>query len=137
MQVKDLMTSDIRAVPPETTLEEASKLMRDLDIGALPVSKNDGLMGIVTDRDITIRAGAQDWDFDDKTVADVMSPHVQSCFDTDTVEDAVKKMEDKQVRRLAVTDNNKKLIGMLSLGDVSQKASHELSGEALEAISRH
>jgi len=90
---------------------------------------------MVTDRDIAIRAGARHWDFEEHTVEEIMSKHVETCLDSDELETAVHKMERKQIRRLPVMSKSHKLVGMISLGDVSQKATHELSGEALAAIS--
>ncbi len=137
MKVKDAMTPNVTSVSPQTTITEAAKQMRDLNVGALPVLKGHELAGIITDRDITIRAGAQHWDYDRKTVGDAMTPSVTCCRDTESLEDAVHQMEARQIRRLPVMDESGALVGMLSLGDVALRAGHDLSGEALEAISQH
>jgi CBS domain-containing protein len=137
MKVKDAMTPNITSVSPKTSLTEASKAMRDLNVGALPVVAGHELAGIITDRDITVRAGAQHWDYDKKTVADAMTTSVTSCRDTDDLGKAVRQMEAAQIRRLPVKNKAGELVGLLSLGDIALRADHELSGEALEAISRH
>lgn len=137
MKVKDVMTPHVTSVSPKTSLTEASKQMRDLNVGALPVMKGKELAGIITDRDITVRAGAQHWDFDQKTVADAMSSSVTCCQETDQLGDAIRQMEKAQIRRLPVKTKSGELAGMLSLGDIALRAEHEASGEALEAISRH
>jgi CBS domain-containing protein len=137
MKVKDAMTPNITSVSPKTSLTEASKKMRDLNVGVLPVMSGHELAGVITDRDITIRAGAQHWDYDQKTVADAMTKSVTCCRDTDDLGKAVRQMETAQIRRLPVKNKSGELVGMLSLGDVALRAGHELSGEALEAISKH
>jgi CBS-domain-containing membrane protein len=137
MKVSQVMTTNVTSVGPKTSLTEASKLMRDLNVGALPVVKGKSLQGIVTDRDIATRAGAKHWDFDKKTVAEVMSKDVACCKDGDTVDSAVKLMESRQIRRLPVQNAAGEMVGILSLGDVALRESHELSGEALHAISEH
>ncbi|MGD2132287.1 MAG: CBS domain-containing protein [Maricaulaceae bacterium] len=137
MKIKDVMTPNVTTVTPATTLEDAAKQMRDLNVGVLPVLEGHKLTGVITDRDITIRAGSQHWDFAKKTVADAMSKNPTCCKDTDELENAVHEMEARQIRRLPVQNAKGDLVGMVSLGDVALRASHELSGEALEAISRH
>jgi CBS domain-containing protein len=137
MKVRDAMTPNVESVTPGTSLAEAAKRMRDLNVGALPVVQGHELVGIITDRDMTVRAGAQRWDYDQKTVADTMTRPVTCCRDADALEDAIHKMEAAQVRRLPVQNEAGALVGMLSLGDVALRAGHEISGEALEAISRH
>ena len=136
MKVKDLMSCNVQTVSPQTKLAEAAKIMRDRDIGALPVTKTKDTIGIVTDRDLTVRAAAHHLDFSTHVVEEVMSTNVQFCQDEDDVDCAVELMEQRQVRRLPVVDQSDELVGIISLGDIAQKTNHALSGEALEAISR-
>jgi CBS domain-containing protein len=137
MKVKDAMHKGVEWVAPSTTLIELAKRMRDLDIGAIPIGENDRLVGMVTDRDVVIRALAEGWDVTKQTARDVMSKGIVFCRDSEDLEDAVRIMELKRIRRLPVLDENKRMIGMLSLGDVSHSASHEISGEAAAAVSAH
>lgn len=114
-----------------------AKKMRDLDVGAIPIGEHDKLIGIVTDRDLAIRAIAADKDAANLTARDVMSKGIVYCRDTEEVEDAVRIMEQKQIRRLPVLDESKRLVGMLSLGDLSHCASRQIGGEALHSVSAH
>ena len=121
-----------------TTLVPAlAKKMRDLDIGAIPVGANDRLIGMVTDRDLAIRAIPDGKDLTKLTARDVMTKNIVYCRDTEEVEDAVRIMEQKQIRRLPVLDEKKRLVGMLSLGDVAHCTSHDIAGETITAVSGH
>jgi CBS domain-containing protein len=131
MKVKDAMHKGAEWVTPETTVAELARKMKDLDIGALPVGENDRLIGMVTDRDITCR------DFLTLTAREVMSKGVFFCTDTEEVEDALRIMEKNQVRRLPVINSEKRMVGMLSIGDISHATSHEMSGEVITAVSAH
>ncbi|NGO56177.1 CBS domain-containing protein [Allomesorhizobium camelthorni] len=137
MKVEDVMHKGTIYVEPATPVGEIARLMRDDDIGAIPVKVNKQLVGIVTDRDITCRALADSGNVATKTAKDVMTKDVVCCSADDDVEAAIEVMEAKQIRRLAVTDGHKTLVGMLSLGDISHKVSKNLSGEALRAVSAH
>jgi CBS domain-containing protein len=137
MQVKDAMHKGAEWVAPDTPLSEVAKKMRDLDIGALPVGENDRLIGMVTDRDIACRAFANGRDVASLTVRDVMSKGIVYCTETEDLGDAIRLMEDKKIRRLPVINDKKRMVGMLSLGDVSHAASRELSGEVIAAVSAH
>lgn len=137
MYVSEMMTKGVQCVSPETTLAHAARRMRDLNVGALPIcGENDRLAGMVTDRDIAVRAVAEGKDGQTTPVSEVMTPRVVYCFDNQDIGEAVEIMEDKQVRRLLVLDRNKRLVGIVSLGDLAV-ASHDqrLSGQCLEAIS--
>src|SRR6266540_3362426 len=101
MQVKDVMTRGVECVGPDATLREAARKMRDLDVGPLPVCENDRLVGILTDRDITVRAVAEGHDPADSRVRDIMTHGIDYCFDDDDVTEAAWHMETKQIRRLA------------------------------------
>jgi CBS domain-containing protein len=124
-------------VTPDTTIRAAAKLMRDEDIGAIPVGENDRLVGMITDRDIACRGLANGKDVAKLTVGRVMTKPIVYCRAKDKLEAAAKIMEKKGVRRLPVIDENKRMVGMLSLGDISSKAPKLLSGEVLRAVSAH
>jgi len=119
MKVNKVMTRDVRLLKPDQTIGEAAMLMAEIDSGALPVSDNDRLVGMITDRDIVIRGLAKGKSADTK-VAEIMSKEVLYCFDTDEVEDAARNMGKARVRRLPVLNKDKQLVGIVSLGDLSR-----------------
>lgn len=137
MQVKEIMTPDVECTQPSASLREAAQKMRDLDIGPLPVcGDNDRLVGMITDRDITIRAVEDGKDPDATLVRDVMTPNIIYCYEDQDVSDAAHMMEQNQIRRLVVLNRDKKLVGILSLGDVAVDTGNEqLAGHTLEAVS--
>jgi CBS domain-containing protein len=135
MQVKDMMTANVHVIAPDASLREAAAMMRDLDIGALPVCENDRVVGFVTDRDITIRATAAGKSPDECQVRQVMSQGVVHCSEDASVEEAERLMKDRQVRRLAVLDGNQRLAGILSLGDMALELDSDEAGDVLERIS--
>jgi len=135
MQVSELMTADVCYVTPDTKLSELAQRMRDEDIGSIPVAENDRLIGMVTDRDIVIRALTDGVDPRACTARDVMSPKVLYCRASQTVEDVLENMGEQQVRRLPVVDDNKRLVGVVSLGDLSHAAERK-AGDALRDLSR-
>jgi CBS domain-containing protein len=137
MKVKEVMHKGAEWVTPQTALADVARRMRDLDIGAVPVGENDRLIGMVTDRDIACRAVANGQDWARLTARDVMSKGIFYCNDTEELEDALRIMEQKQVRRLPVINDKKRMVGMLSLGDIADAAPHELSGAAIAAVSAH
>lgn len=137
MKVRNAMHEDVQWVSHDVTVTEVAKIMRDQDIGALPVCRDGKIAGMITDRDITIRVTAEGEDPDNVTAAEMMSPHVVWCRTEEDLEDAIHLMDQKQIRRLPVIDDAKKMVGMLSLGDISHAASRELSGEILHAVSAH
>ncbi|MBK5199637.1 MAG: CBS domain-containing protein [Methyloceanibacter sp.] len=137
MKVKDMMHKGAEYVAPNATLEQVAKKMRDYDVGALPVCEGGKAIGIVTDRDVTIRGLANGKDISKLTAKDVMSKNVVHCRDTEDAEDALRIMEDNQVRRLPVLDEAQKLVGMVSLGDISHALSQDLTGEVTKAVSAH
>jgi CBS domain-containing protein len=111
--------------------------MRDLDIGSIPVGENDRLIGMVTDRDIVCRGVANGQDCSKLTARDVMSKGIFYCNDSEDLADASRIMEQKQVRRLPVLNDKKRMVGMLSIGDIGDAASRELTGEVVAAVSAH
>ena len=136
MRVSEVMTQGVECIGPDATLQEAAAKMKSLDVGPLPVCDNDRLVGMVTDRDITVRATAEGDAPTDVRVRDVMTPEVIYCFDDDLVEDAARLMAAKQVRRLVVLNRDKRMVGIVSLGDLAVKTGDEqLVGNALEGIS--
>ena len=124
MQLKEIMTTDVEVVNPESSITEAAKKMRSLDVGALPVCDGRRLLGMVTDRDITIRATAEARDPDNTLVRDCMSPEIIYCFDDQSPEEAERLMQDKQIRRLPVLTREKQLAGIVALADLATKTSN-------------
>jgi CBS domain-containing protein len=137
MKVKDAMHKGADWVAPDTPVAQVAKKMRELDVGSIPVGENDKLIGMVTDRDITCRAVANGKDLSKLTARDVMTKGIVYCRDGEELDDALRIMESKKIRRLPVIDEKKRMVGMLSLGDVSHAASRELSGELMAAVSSH
>lgn len=135
MKVQDIMTANARCVAPDNTLVEVGGLMRQLDVGALPVLENDQLAGMVTDRDIVVRGVADGRDPNTAQVREVMSPGIFSVFSDQSVEEAVRVMEQKQVRRLPVLDRNQRLVGIVALGDIAVASNPAFSGMALREVS--
>ena len=137
MNVGKIMHSGVEWVEADTPVTTLAKKMLEHDIGALPVGENDRLIGMVTDRDIAVRAVANGHDISKLTARDVMTKGVIYCGDTEDADDAVRIMESKQVRRLPVLNENKRMVGMLSLGDVSHATPQRLTGEVMKAVSAH
>ena len=135
-QLKDLMTRDVKVVSPDMTIGAAAREMREGDFGMMPVGENDRMIGTISDRDIAIRAVAEGKDSDTK-VRDVMSEGVSWAFEDDSVEQAAKIMSERQVRRLPVVDRNKRLVGIVALGDFAVDSSEiRPAAEALSEISK-
>lgn len=137
MKVREAMHKGVEWVEPETTVKALAQRMREHDIGAIPIGENDRLVGMVTDRDIVVRGLSEEADCSSLTARDVMTKGIVFCRDLEDVEDAVRIMEQKEIRRLPVLDENKRMVGMLSLGDVSHATSHEVTGEVTSAVSDH
>jgi CBS domain-containing protein len=137
MKVKDAMHKGAEWVEPTTPVSEIAKLMQKLDVGAIPIGENDRLVGMVTDRDIACRGVADSKDCSTLTAHDIMSKGIIYCSEAEDLADALRIMEQKKIRRLPVLNENKRMVGMLSLGDISHAASHELAGEVMAAVSAH
>lgn len=135
MQVREIMNPKAEWIPPGTSIREAAQKMRDQDIGALPVGENKKLVGMVTDRDIVTRLLANGKDLSKATVKDALSAGMLYCFDDQDIEEVAANMGENQIRRLAVLDRDKQLVGMVSIGDIATKASERTAGEALGEIS--
>src|SRR6266571_1703355 len=137
MQLKDIMTPGVEVIAPEASIYEAAEKMSHLDVGPLPVCDNDRLVGMLTDRDITVRAVAEGKDPRATRVRDAMTEGICYCFEDDDVADAARLMKERQVRRLVVLDHNKRLAGIVSLGDLAVETGDEhLAGETLEHVSQ-
>ena len=137
MKVKDAMHKGAEWVQPNTPISDLAKRMREHDIGALPVGENDKLIGMVTDRDIVCRGLTNGKDVATLTARDLMTKTIVWCRDNEDLDDAIRIMEQKRIRRLPVIDKNKRMVGMLSLGDVSHAGKSQLSGELLTAVTAH
>lgn len=135
MKVHEIMTAHARCVGPENTLVEAAGLMRELDVGALPVCEDERPVGMVTDRDITLRGTAEGKDPNTTLVQDVMTPSVVHVFADQDVEQAVRVMEERQIRRLPVLSRDERLVGIVSLGDIAISSNPAFSGMALRDVS--
>jgi CBS domain-containing protein len=136
MKIREIMTPDAQCVGPDETLVDAAGLMRQLDVGVLPVCDGGDVVGMVTDRDITIRAVAEGRQPGTTKVREVMSPGRVSVYEDQDVDEAVRVMEEHQVRRAPVMNREQKLVGIVSLGDIAVDASAALSGEALKRVSQ-
>jgi CBS domain-containing protein len=136
MKVREGMHKSVEWVSPDTPITTLAQKMRELDIGAIPIGENDRLVGMVTDRDIAVRGVAKGGDIAALTARDVMTKGVIWCRDTQEIEDAVHIMELKKVRRLPVINEDKRMVGMLSLGDISH-AARSVSAEVMKTVSAH
>lgn len=135
-KLKDLMSRDVKVVSPDATLREAALLMRNGNFGMLPVAENDRMIGAVSDRDIAIRAVADGKDGSTK-VRDVMSTGVFWAYEDDSVDDAAKLMSEHQIRRLPIVNADKRLVGIVALGDFAVVSSDiKTAGETLSEISK-
>lgn len=135
-KLTDLMSRDVKVISPEMTIQEAASQMREGDFGMLPVGENDRMIGSVTDRDIAIRAVAAGKDGSTK-VREIMSEGIFWVFEDESVEAVAKMMSERQVRRLPVVDRNKRLVGIVALGDFAVESSEiKPAAEALSEISK-
>lgn len=134
MQVHDIMTKGAKVIDPNTTIRDAARVMRADNIGALPVGENDRLIGMVTDRDIVVRAVAQELSAGNTSVRDVMSEKVYYVIEDDDVERAAHVMAEHQVRRLPVLNRDKRLVGMLAIADLG-RSSADAAQKAVAGVS--
>ncbi len=136
MQVKEIMTCSVESIGSEASLIEAAQKMRSLEVGALPVWENSGLIGMITDRDITLRAVAEDKNASSTTVKEIMTSDVCCCFEDDDIREAARMMEEESIHRLLVVNSDNEPIGFVSLSDLAVKSHDEhLTYEVLERIS--
>ena len=138
MKVRDAMHKGVDWVAPDTPVSELAKLMCDHDVGAIPIGENDRLIGMVTDRDIVCKGLARDgFDARRTTARDVMTAEIHCCREDEDLAKAVRHMEELKVRRLPVINKTKRMIDMLSLGDVSHTAPVDLLSECIKSVSAH
>ena len=135
MQITEIMTRDVQTIPPDTTLQEAAQKMLALDVGLLPVIDGARLVGVVTDRDLIVRAIAAGRDPAKTHVHEAMTQVVICCFEDQNIHEAAKQMNDNQIRRLPVLNRENKLVGIVSLADLSSQ-DDGLAGEVLKTISQ-
>ncbi|XSG82139.1 MAG: CBS domain-containing protein [Methyloligella sp. ZOD6] len=137
MKVKEMMHKGVQSVSAETPIGTVASKMKQFDIGAVPVERDGELIGMITDRDIAIRCFSNGKDISAMTAGEVMSADPIYCRDNEEVEDAVRLMESKEIRRLPVLDEAQAIVGMVSLGDISQALPRDISGEMAKAVSAH
>jgi CBS domain-containing protein len=135
MKISEIMTHRVKTISPESRLVEAARLMRDEDTGAIPVVDQDRPVGILTDRDIVIRAVAEGRSIDECQVRDAMTETVLHVSEDADVRDAVEQMKSNQVRRIVVLDDQRKVCGIVSLADIARRMGQDRSGEVLKQVS--
>jgi CBS domain-containing protein len=136
MKIKDIMSKDVEIVSPDTLLHEVAKKMQRRDCGCVVVVKDDRVVGVVTDRDIAIRCVAEQHDPTGTTAEKVMSPEILFCHETDEADDVARNMGTNKIRRLPVLNAEKKLVGIVTLGDLASHTNYELCGQTLGLICR-
>jgi CBS domain-containing protein len=139
VQIADVMTRGVRTLTPDDTIVLAAQAMAELDIGAIPVCRGASVVGVVTDRDITVRGVAQGRPVEQIALRDVMSADVRCCYEDQPIADVLEQMRDAQIRRVPVLDRDEHLVGMVSLGDLAVKgdgSDGSRAGQALEEISQ-
>jgi len=138
MKVKEVMHKGVDWVGPDTPVTDLAKLMLKHDIGAIPIGANDHLIGMVTDRDIVCKGLAKDnFNAQRATARDVMTPGIHCCREDDDLANAVRHMNELKIRRLPVINKSKRMVGILSLGDVGHSAAGDLLSEHVKTISAH
>lgn len=137
MKVKDAMHAGVTWVEPDTRIGELARMMRDQDIGSIPIGENDRLVGMVTDRDIVCKGLANGKDVSALTARDVMTGPIVYCRDDEEIDDAARIMEEHEIRRLPVINENKRMVGILSMGDIADCASRDLTAEVTRAVADH
>jgi len=136
MKIKEVMSTTVEVVAPDASLHEIAKKMKKSDCGCVVVAKDDRLVGMITDRDIAIRCLAENHNPADMVAEKVMTREILYCRDTDDADDVVRNMGENKVRRLPVLDAEKRLVGIVSLGDLASHTNYELCGRALGDICR-
>ena len=133
MLVREIMGSTLESILPSASLRDAAQKMRDLNLGSLPVAEDGKLLGMITDRDICCRGVADGFDPATTDVREIMSRDISFCFSDDSVTDAVRQMESRHIRRLAVLNHDKTVAGFLSVDDLAHY-SRQLAGEVLDTV---
>ena len=137
MKVKEAMHKGVKWCDPDTPVSEIARIMRDQDVGAVPIGENDRLIGMVTDRDIVCRSCTNGHDPDMVKAREVMTSGIIYCVEEQEISDALHLMEDKKIRRLPVLNDKKRMTGMLSLGDVAHAVPQAMVGELCQAVAAH
>jgi CBS domain-containing protein len=132
MEIREIMTTNVECIAPDLTIQDAARKMRDLDVGFLPVCENDKLIGTVTDRDIVLRAIAEGRN-PTTTARSVMTKGVFFCYEDEDVEACAEHMKDNEVKRLLIVNRDKRLVGVVSIGDLA-RAEEDVAGDALRDI---
>jgi CBS domain-containing protein len=135
MKISEMMTRDVEVARPETSLREAAETMARIDAGSLPVCDGRRLQGIITDRDIVVRALAKGLG-PDTTVAQIMTSDVEYCFEDDDLTEVCDKMATGQIRRIPVVNRDRELVGIVSLGDLARQSPPAKAGDVLEEVSQ-
>jgi len=134
MRISEIMSRDVEVARPQDSIQSVARKMKDIDTGVIPVCDGERLQGMVTDRDIVLRAVSEGRSFE-TPVTEVMTAEVEYCYEDDDIAEAADKMAELQVRRLAVLDRSERLVGIVSLGDIAQQGKDKTTGQALEEIS--
>ena len=135
MKVSEVMSRDVRIASPQDSISRAARVMVEIDAGSLPVGENDRLIGVITDRDIAVRAVAKDKP-PTTPVRDIMSSEVLYCYDDQDLEEVAQNMADERVRRLPVVSREKRLVGIISLGDLARNEDSATAGQTVADISK-
>lgn len=134
MNVKEIMTSDVTVIPPSMLVREAAQIMRDEDIGFLVIANNDSLIGTITDRDIVTRGVSEVNDLSSISVDEVMSVKVLTCHEENTIDEVAMLMNEEQVQRVPVFNDNNEMVGVVSIGDLAQHLNSVQMGQSLKGI---
>lgn len=134
MRISEIMSRDVKVARPQDTIQSVARQMADIDAGVIPICDGQTLQGMVTDRDIVVRAVCEGRSFE-TPISEVMTADVEYCYDDDDVKDAAARMAKLQVRRLPVLDRDKRLVGIVALGDIAREGKDKTTGETLEQIS--
>jgi CBS domain-containing protein len=134
MKVREIMSDDVRIASPDDSIARAAQMMEEIDAGFLPVGENDRLVGTITDRDIAIRAVGKNLDPQKTRVRDIMTAEVKYCYEDEELDEIAQNMGDQQVRRLPVVNRQKRLIGIISVGDIATGHKPVKAGVALRGI---
>lgn len=138
MKVKEAMHKGVDWVSPDTPVTELAKLMRDHDVGAIPIGENDRLVGMVTDRDIVCKGLAnEEFDLQQAAARDVMTPQIHCCSEDEDLAKAVQHMRQLKIRRLPVINKSKRMTGILSLGDIGNSVPADVLSECIKSIAAH
>jgi CBS domain-containing protein len=137
MQAKKIMTGDVECISPDVPIQDVARKMKSLDVGFLPVCENDRLLGTITDRDIVLRVIAEGRDLGECTARDVMSNQVFWCYEDQTTDEIGEYMAEKEIRRVLILNQDKRLAGVISIGDLAQaRGAQKKAGETMKEISQ-